>query len=193
MTVRPIPEGYHTVTPYLYIRGAARALDFYRSAFSAVELMRFPGPGGKLMHAEIKIGDSVIMLADENPQMGARSPESYGGSASSLCIYADNVDALFGQAVAAGAKVVRPVSNQFYGDRSGTVQDPFGHQWTISTHTEDVAPDEMMRRFEEHMRSMPPPPPPAAPKKPAPKPAKPPAKKQPAAKAAKKPAKKKRR
>ena len=144
---KPIPDGYHTVTPYLIVKDAAKALDFYQRAFGATELMRFPGPGGKIMHAEIKIGDSPIMLADEFPQMGAIAPQSAGGSPVGICLYVEDVDKLFAQAVAAGGKAERPVQNQFYGDRSGTLVDPFGHRWTIGTHIEDVSPEEMQRRM----------------------------------------------
>jgi PhnB protein len=146
MSVKPIPDGYHTVTPYLILKDAAGALDFYKEAFGATESMRMAGPGGRVMHAEIKIGDSPIMLADECPEMGGRSPQSYGGSPVSLALYVEDVDAQVGQAIAAGAKVLRPVADQFYGDRSGTLQDPFGHVWTLSTHKEDVTPEEMRRR-----------------------------------------------
>ncbi len=146
MAVSPIPNGYHTVTPYLIVKGAAKALDFYVKAFGAKELFRFPMPDGRLGHAEIKIGDSHIMLADEFPDMGARGPETLGGSPVGLCLYVEDVDAVAEQAIAAGAKVVRPVKDQFYGDRSGTFTDPFGHQWTIATHKEDVSPEEMQRR-----------------------------------------------
>jgi PhnB protein len=134
MAVRPIPEGYHTVTPYLTVKGAAEAIDFYKKAFGATELMRFDGPGGKVMHAELKIGDSPVMLGDEAPEMGALGPHSRGGSSVGLLIYVEDVDARFARAIAAGAKEVRPVKDQFYGDRSGTLTDPFGHQWTIATH-----------------------------------------------------------
>ena len=147
--VKPIPAGYHTVTPYLIVKGAARALDFYRSAFGAVELVRMPGPGGAVMHAEIRIGDSMIMLADEVPEMGYRGPETLGGSPVSLALYVESVDELFARALAAGAKVVRPLQNQFYGDRSGTLSDPFGHTCTLGTHVEDVSPAEMQRRMAE--------------------------------------------
>jgi PhnB protein len=152
MAVRPVPEGYHTATPYLIIKGAARALDFYKKAFGAVELMRMDGPNGKIGHAEIKIGDSPIMLADEFPDMGFRSPQSLGGTPVSLCLYVEDVDTRFTQAVAAGATVMRPVKDQFYGDRSGTLTDPFGHVWTIATHKEDVTPEEMSRRAEAFMK-----------------------------------------
>ena len=152
MAVKPVPDGYHTVTPYLIVKGAARALDFYKKAFGATELMRLADPTGKVGHAEIKIGDSVVMLADEHPEMGIRGPQSIGGSAVSILLYVNNVDALFSQAVAAGAKVLRPVKDQFYGDRSGTLEDPFGHMWSISTHKEDVSPEEINRRFEASMK-----------------------------------------
>jgi len=145
--VKPVPEGYHTVTPYLIVNGAARALDFYRKAFGAKEQVRMPGPDGKVMHAEIQIGDSKVMLADEFPQMGAKSPQSIGGTPVGICLYVARVDAVYEQAIAAGAKVERPLKDQFYGDRSGTVIDPFGHKWTIATHIEDVSPDEMQKRM----------------------------------------------
>jgi PhnB protein len=149
---KPIPDGYHTVTPYLIVKGAARALEFYKKAFNATELYRLEGPGGTVGHAEFQIGNSRLMIADEFPQMGARSPETLGGSATGLCLYVENVDALFKQAVAAGGKEERPVKDQFYGDRSGTLRDPFGHQWTLSTHVEDVSPQEMKRRMDEAMK-----------------------------------------
>lgn len=144
---KAIPDGYHSVTPYLIVKGAARALEFYKKAFNAQELYRMDAPGGTIGHAEIQIGDSRIMLSDEFPEMGARSPETLGGSPIGLCIYVENVDVLFKQAVAAGGKEERPVKDQFYGDRSGTLRDPFGHQWTIATHKEDVSPEEMARRM----------------------------------------------
>ena len=147
MPVQPIPDGYHTATPYLIVKDAAGALEFYKKALGAKELMRFPGPGGRVVHAEIKIGDSPIMLADEHPEMGARSPQAFGGSPVSICLYVEDVDARFNQAIAAGAKAVRPVKDQFYGDRSGTLTDPYGHTWTISTHKEDVSEEEMQRRM----------------------------------------------
>ena len=144
--VKPIPEGYHSITPYLIVRGAAKALDFYTKAFGAHELMRFEMEGGLLGHAEMKIGDSIVMLADESPQMGYKSPQSYGGTPVSLCLYVEDVDARVNQAVGAGAKVMRPVQDQFYGDRSGTVVDPFGHVWTLATHKEDLTMEEMKKR-----------------------------------------------
>jgi len=146
MAPRPIPEGYHTATPYLIIKGAAAALDYYKKAFGARETMRFDAPGGKIGHAEIKIGDSTIMLADEHPDMGYRGPQSLGGSPVSILLYVEDVDRWFKRAVAAGGKVTRPVADQFYGDRTGTLVDPFGHVWSIATHVEDVSPEEMNRR-----------------------------------------------
>lgn len=151
MAVKPIPEGYHTATPYLTIRNAAAAIDFYKHAFGATELFRMPDPSGKIGHAEIKIGDSPIMMSDEYPEMGARSPQTIGGVAGSICLYVDDVDTVFKRAIAAGAKQLRPVENQFYGDRSGKLEDPFGHVWMIGTHIEDVPPEEMQRRAEEYM------------------------------------------
>lgn len=152
MAVKPIPDGYHTVTPYLIVKDAARALDFYKRAFGATELMRMADPGGKVMHAEIKVGDSPIMLADEFPQMGYSAPPALGGTPVSIVLYVEDVDALFRQAVAAGAKERRPVQDQFYGDRTGTLEDPFGHVWTLSTHKEDVSHEEMHKRFEASMK-----------------------------------------
>lgn len=148
MPVRPVPEGYSTVTPYLIVAGAAGAIDFYTRVFSAKELMRFEGPEGTIGHAEIQIGDSRIMLADEHPQMGYRSPKALGGSATSIMLYVEDVDRVFKRAVDAGAKTHQELKDQFYGDRSGTVIDPFGHVWTIATHVEDVSPEEMQRRME---------------------------------------------
>jgi PhnB protein len=144
--VKPIPDGYHSVTPYLYIDGAARAIDFYKQAFGAVEVMRLDTPDGKIGHAEIKIGDSHIMLADEYPEMGARGPHTLGGSAVGLMVYLPDVDAVVARAVRAGAKLERPIEDKFYGDRMGGIIDPFGHQWYISTHVEDVPPEEMAKR-----------------------------------------------
>ncbi len=143
--VQPIPAGYHTVTPYLMVREAARAIDFYRNAFGASEVMRFNGPNGRIAHAEIRIGDSHVMLADENDIH--RSPQTLGGAGASLMLYVEDVDKVFAQAVAAGATVQRPVADQFYGDRVGTLVDPFGHVWSIGTHREDVSMEEMQRRM----------------------------------------------
>ena len=147
MPTKPIPDGYHSVTPYLIIKGAAQALDFYRRAFGATELMRIAAPGGQVGHAEILLGDSHIMLADECPQMNALSPLTLGGSPVMLHLYVPDVDAMFSQAIAAGAQVEQPIDNKFYGDRSGSVLDPFGHRWTLSTHVEDVSPEEIGRRM----------------------------------------------
>lgn len=144
--VKPIPDGYPRAMPYLIVDGAAKALDFYKQVFEAKERMRMPAPQGKVGHAEITIGDSVIMLADEHPQMDARAPRAFGGSPVSIMVYVPDVDATVKTAVAAGAKVTRPVEDMFYGDRTGTIDDPFGHRWHIATHIEDVPPEEMERR-----------------------------------------------
>jgi uncharacterized glyoxalase superfamily protein PhnB len=152
--VKPIPDGYHSITPYLFVSGAAEAIEFYKKAFGAEERFRMPGPGGKLMHAELQIGDSVIMLADEWPDMGVKSPKTLGGAACSMMLYVNDVDASFKQATDAGASVKQPPTDMFWGDRFGKVSDPFGHEWAISTHIEDVAPDEMeqrSRKFAEEM------------------------------------------
>jgi PhnB protein len=143
---KPIPDGYHTATPYLIIGGAGDAIEFYKKAFGATELFRFAMPGGKIGHAEIKIGDSPIMLADEFPEMGYKGPKSLGGSPVSIMIYVEDVDTIFNQAVAAGATIKEAVSDKFYGDRLGTVTDPFGHVWHVSTHKEDVSLEEMEKR-----------------------------------------------
>jgi PhnB protein len=147
--VQPIPKGYHEVTPYLSIRGAAEAIEFYKKAFGAKEIMRMPGPDGKLGHAEIAFGASRVMLSDEYPPMDFLSPQARGGTSVHLHVYVKDVDALVERAVAAGGKLVRPVENQFYGDRSGSIQDPFGHVWHFATHVEDVPPKEMARRAAE--------------------------------------------
>jgi PhnB protein len=146
MAAKHIPAGYHSVTPYLIVKGAANAIDFYKKVFGATELMRFAGPGGTIGHAEIKIGDSPIMLADEHPQMGYRSPASLGGTPVSIMLYVDDVDKVVDGAVKAGANLERAVADQFYGDRNGTIHDPYGHVWTIATHQEDVSQEEMERR-----------------------------------------------
>jgi PhnB protein len=147
MAVKPIPDGYQTVTPYLIVSGAAKALEFYKKAFGAKERMRLASPDGKIGHAEIQIGDSVVMLADEFPQMGAKSPQTIGGTPVGICVYVEKVDAVFQQALAAGGKEERAVKDQFYGDRSGTFIDPFGHKWTVATHIEDVTPEEIGKRM----------------------------------------------
>jgi PhnB protein len=146
MPVKPIPDGYSSLTPYLIVNGAARAIDFYKTAFAATERMRLGAPGGKVGHAELSIGNSVVMLADEHPEMGALAPSSVGGTPIGLHLYVDDVDAVVARAIAAGAKPVHPVENKFYGDRLGTIEDPFGHKWYVSTHIEDVPPDEIARR-----------------------------------------------
>ena len=150
---KPIPEGYHSATPYLIVKAAAEAIEFYKGAFGATELLRMTDPKGGIAHAEIKIGDSVIMLADENPNMGYRGPRSLGGSTVSIMLYVADVDGTFERAINGGARAQRPVANQFYGDRSGMIEDPFGHFWTIATHVEDIAPEEMKRRVEAAFKS----------------------------------------
>ena len=145
--VKPIPEGYHNVTPYLFVRSAAAAIDFYKNVFGATEIMRMPGSNGKIMHAEVRIGDSIVMLADENPQTGVMSPQTVGGYSVGLHVYVENVDAVIQKAVENGAKLLHPIKNQFYGDRSGSLLDPFGHMWNVATHVEDVSPEEMKKRM----------------------------------------------
>jgi PhnB protein len=149
MAVKPIPEGYHSVTPYLIINGAADAIEFYKKAFGATELFRFPAPDGKIGHAEIKIGDSPIMLADEFAEMGYKGPQALGGSPVSLMIYLEDVDTVFNRAVEAGASVKEAVQDKFYGDRTGTLTDPFGHVWHVSTHKEDISMEEMEARAKQ--------------------------------------------
>ena len=153
--VRPVPPGYHTVTPYLTVQDAAQAIDFYVRAFGATERARLPGPGGKIMHAELRIGDSMVMLSDEFPGMsGSRSPQSLGGTSGYLFLYVPDVDQLFRRAVDAGARVEMPLTNMFWGDRFGKVLDPFGHTWGLATHNEDVSPEEMSRRQREALAAM---------------------------------------
>jgi PhnB protein len=144
--IKPVPEGYHSLTPYLVVHDGTAALDFYARAFGAVELLRIPAPGGKIGHAEMRVGDSPFMLADENQDMGFRSPKSLGGNATSLLLYVADVDTAFPLAIASGARILRPVADQFYGDRAGTLEDPFGHVWTLATHKEDLSPEELSRR-----------------------------------------------
>lgn len=153
MNVKPIPEGYASVTPYLIIQGAAEAIEFYENAFGATERMRLPTPEGKVAHAEIEIDGSVIMLADECLERGAKSPQTIGGTPVCLHLYVTNVDEVFANALAAGAKQLRPVENQFYGDRSGMFSDPFGHHWNVATHVEDVSPDELQQRMADKSKS----------------------------------------
>jgi len=145
-SARAIPEGYRSVTPYLIVQGAARAIDFYKAAFDAKERMRVNQADGRIGHAEITVGDSMIMLADEFPEHGIRGPRSLGGSPVTIHLYVEDVDATVARAVAAGAQITRTVQNQFYGDRSGSVTDPFGHVWSVSTHQEDVSTEEIERR-----------------------------------------------
>jgi PhnB protein len=147
--VKPIPEGYHSVTPYLITKGAADALEYYKKAFGAIELFRMDH-GGKIGHAEIKIGDSPIMLADEYPEMGYVSPKTLGGTPVSIMIYVPDVDTTYKQAIDAGGVELKALQDQFYGDRSGTLTDPFGHVWTVATHVEDVSPEEMEKRMAAH-------------------------------------------
>jgi PhnB protein len=144
--VQPIPEGYPRVTPYLIVDGASDAIDFYRSVLGATERMRMAGPDGKVGHAELEIGNSVVMLADEHPEMGAVGPTTVGGTPVSLHVYVEHVDSVFEQAIQAGAEELQPLEDKFYGDRSGSFKDPFGHHWHIATHVEDVPPDEMGKR-----------------------------------------------
>jgi uncharacterized glyoxalase superfamily protein PhnB len=154
MSVKPIPEGYHTLTPFLTVRNAERAIEFYKQAFGAQERGVAKGPDGKVMHAEVKIGDSVIMLSDEYPEFGSLSPQSVGGSPMGLHIYIENVDAAFDRAVKAGAQVEMPVMDQFWGDRYGKLKDPFGHKWSIATHVKDMSADEMKRSMDDAMSKM---------------------------------------
>ena len=149
-----IPRGYHTVTPSLVVAGAAEAIDFYKKALGAEEIMRFPAPDGTIMHAELRIGDSVIMLGEEMPEQGGRSPKSYGGTPVSFFVYQENVDAAWTRAVGAGAKPIMPLADQFWGDRSGCVEDPFGHQWWLAQHIEDLTPEELQKRAEAFFSQM---------------------------------------
>jgi PhnB protein len=153
MPVNHKPDGYHSVTPYLYIRGAANAIEFYKKAFGAEELFRLPDQEGRIGHAELRIGDSVVMLADEYPKMKIVGPQTLGGTSVGLLVYVPDVDTIVGRALAQGAKLDRPIQDQFYGDRSGTVVDPYGHKWTIATHIEDVPPEEMEERAKKAMQT----------------------------------------
>jgi len=147
MGVKAIPDGYYSLTPYLVIKGAAEAIEFYKKVFGAVETVRMPGPGGRIMHAEVKIGNAMLMLSDENPERGFLSPKTRGGATSSIMFYTDDVDAVFKKAIAAGAKQDQPPTDMFWGDRMGNITDPFGHSWGIATHKEDVSPQEMEKRM----------------------------------------------
>ena len=146
MAVKAIPDGYYSLTPYVVVKGAAEAIEFYKTVFGATEIMRMPGPDGRIMHAELKIGNSVLMLSDENLERGYLSPLSRGGASSSVMLYTDDVDATFKKAVAAGAKAEQPPTDMFWGDRMANLYDPFGHSWAIATHKEDVSPEEMEKR-----------------------------------------------
>lgn len=150
-TVNPIPDGYPRVSPYLCVDGAAAAIDFYSTVFGAAERMRMPAPGGMIGHAELQVGDSVIMLSDEFPEMGLSSPKTVGGTPVAMSVYVEDVDTVFDAALSAGATALRPVENQFYGDRAGQFEDPFGHRWSVASHIEDVPPEEMGRRAAEAM------------------------------------------
>ena len=154
MAVQPVPEGYNTVTPYLAVPNAAEAIDFYTRALGAKERVRMPGPGDSIMHAELEIGDSLIMLSDPFPQASTKTPKELGGTSVNIFVYIEDIDALYKQAVDAGATSLMEPDDMFWGDRFGLVQDPFGHTWTIATHIEDVPPEEMQKRSEEFMASM---------------------------------------
>jgi PhnB protein len=149
--VKPVPSGYHTVTPYLTLSDAASAIDFYKKAFGATERYRMDRPDGKIGHAEIQIGDSIVMVADESSRSDSRSPKSLGGTTAGIFLYVENVDAVFDTAVKAGAKVHQPLTNMFWGDRFGGLTDPYGHSWALATHIEDVAPEEMEKRMQAAM------------------------------------------
>jgi PhnB protein len=151
VTVKPIPEGYPQVTPYLHVDGASAAIEFYATVFGATERMRMPEPDGRIGHAELQIGESLIMLSDEYPELGVRSPKALGGTSVTMSVYVEDVDGVFDRALQAGATVLRPIQDQFYGDRSGTLEDPFGHRWSVATHIEDVPPEEMEKRAAEAM------------------------------------------
>jgi PhnB protein len=148
--VQAIPKGHHTVTPSLFVAGAAKAIDFYKKALGAEELMRFPAPDGTIMYAEIRIGDSNIMLGDEMPEQGGRGPKSIGGTPVSFFVYGENVDAAWKRAVDAGAKPIVPLADQFWGDRAGCIEDPFGHQWWLAQHIKDMTPEELRKEAEVH-------------------------------------------
>ena len=146
MAIKPIPDGYPQVMPYLSVDGAARAIEYYKDVFGATERMRMPAPDGRIGHAELQIGSSVIMLSDEYPEMGIRGPKAVGGTPVTISVYVEDVDQVYDRAVKGGARAVQPVADQFYGDRSGQFEDPFGHRWNVASHVEDVDPEEMARR-----------------------------------------------
>jgi len=150
---KPVPQGFRTVTPHLVIKGCAEAIDWYKKAFGAEEIMRMPGPGGGIMHAEVRIGDSVVMMAEEFPGM-SKAPKTLGGSPVTIHLYVENVDQSFERATKAGAQVLMPVTDMFWGDRYGSLSDPYGHHWSIATHKEDVSPEECARRGAEAMKQM---------------------------------------
>jgi PhnB protein len=154
MAVKPIPDGYHTATPYLIVDGGVKALEYYKKAFGAEELFRMDAPGGKIGHAEFQIGNSRIMMADEHPEMGHRGPLARGGTSVAIMLYVSDCDAMYKRAIQAGGKEVKPLQDQFYGDRSGTLTDPFGHMWTVATHKEDLSPEEIGKRHDEFVRKM---------------------------------------
>jgi PhnB protein len=154
MATKPIPEGYHTLTPYLAVDNATEAIEFYKRAFGAEERVRMPGPGGTIGHAELAIGDSLVMLSDPFPQSSVRAPKELGGTSASVFMYVEDVDAVVKQAVDAGATVTMEVEDQFWGDRFGTVSDPFGHSWSIATHVEDLTPEEIAERGKAAMAAM---------------------------------------
>jgi PhnB protein len=154
MAVKPIPEGYHTVTPYLAQDDAAKAIDYYKQVFGAKERVRMDAPGGKIGHAELEIGDSLVMLADAFPQSSTRPPKELGGATGGVFLYVEDVDAVVQRAIDAGATLTMEVADQFWGDRFGTITDPFGHSWSIATHVEDVAPEDMAERAKEAMAAM---------------------------------------
>jgi len=153
MTVKPIPDGFQTITPYLHVKGAGQAIEFYKKAFNAVVIVRMDLPGGQVGHAEIRIGNSIIMLGDEQPAMNIAGPETRGGVTTSFYVYVENVDLAFPKALAAGGTEIRPVQNMFWGDRIGVLRDPFGHEWSLSTHVEDVPPEEMDKRMKAAMQT----------------------------------------
>ncbi|MFF9011781.1 VOC family protein [Streptomyces sp. NPDC014870] len=153
MSVKPVPEGYPNLTPYLSVDGAAAAIDFYVTVLGATERMRMPAPGGTIGHAELEVGDSLLMLADEHPDIDFRSPKALGGTPLTLHLYVEDVDAVFAKALAHGARELKPVTNEFYGDRIGQFEDPFGHRWSVATHVEDVSEEEMAKGAEQAMGS----------------------------------------
>ena len=152
--VKAIPDGYYTLTPNLTVRQASKAIDFYKKAFGAEEIVRMPGPGGSIMHAELQIGNSRVMLADEMPEMGSKSPAAFGGSPVGFYVYVENVDAAWKRAVDAGAKPKMPLADMFWGDRVGALEDPFGHKWSLAQHVKDLTPDEVKKGQEAFMAQM---------------------------------------